>query len=260
MSIMDMSIYKVGDSIVQLYNGDCLEVMDKLISEGVKVDMILADLPYKETGNKWDNKLIDTGVLFEKFEELITEQGAIVLTATMKFATELITKGNHLYKYDWVWEKDNGTNAPNVNLQPFRVHEFILVFGKGRVTNGKRTPMLYNPQKTEGKPYTQKSGKVSENWKGGLKNIITKNVDGMRHPKTIQKFTRDKGLHPTQKPVEMLEFLVKTYTDKEMTVLDPTMGSGSTGVACVNTNRKFIGIELDEDYFNIAKERINKVR
>lgn len=159
-----------------------------------------------------------------------------------------------------MWEKDNGTNAPNVNFQPFRIHEYVFIFGKGRVTNGTRTPMNYYPQKTEGKPYTQMSGRISENWKGGLKNVVTDNPTGLRHPKTIQKFTRDKsGLHPTQKPVAMCEYFIKTYTSEGATVLDNCMGSGSTGVACVNSNRNFIGIELDERYFNIAKERIESL-
>ena len=241
---------------IKLYNDDCLNRMDKLIAKGVKVDMIFADLPYKETGNSWDNKLINTEELFSKFKQLITEEGAIVLTASMKFAQELIRVGFDMYKYDYVWEKDNGTNAPNVNMQPFRIHEFILVFGKGRVTNGKRTPMTYNPQKTEGTPYKQMAGKMSDNWKGGLKQVVTDNKSGLRHPKTIQKFTRDRGLHPTQKPVSMLEFLVKTYTNEGALVLDPTMGSGTTGVACKSLNRKFIGIELDEGYYKIAKGRI----
>jgi site-specific DNA-methyltransferase (adenine-specific) len=232
--------------------------MDELIEQGVKVDMILADLPYKETGNKWDNRLINTDELFNRYRQLITDDGAIVLTATMKFAVELISKNKDLYKYDWIWEKDNGTNAPNVNYQPFRVHEYILIFGKGRVTNGTRTQMTYNPQKTDGAPYTQRSGKMSENWKGGLKNVVTENLDGKRHPKTIQKFTRDRGLHPTQKPIEMMEFLIKTYTNENALVLDNCMGSGTTGIACVNTNRRFIGIELDGNYFNIGKKRIEE--
>ena len=244
--------------MIKLINDDCLIAMDKLIEDGVVVDMIFADLPYKETGNKWDNKLIDSKTLFDKFEKLISEQGAIVLTATMRFAVELISNGSHLQKYDYIWEKDNGTNAPNVNLQPFRTHEIILVFGKGRVTNGKRTPMLYNPQKTDGEPYTQKSGKMSDNWKGGLKNVVTENKDGKRHPKTIQKFKRDRGLHPTQKPVDMLEFLVSTYTNENMIVLDPTMGSFTTAIACLNTKRNFIGIELDDNYFKIGTKRVEE--
>jgi len=148
-------------------NGDCLELMKELPANSV--DMILCDLPYKETGNKWDNKLIDTKKVFNEYKRLIKEDGAIILTATMRFAIELITEGYDLYKYDWIWEKDNGTNAPNTPYQPFRIHEFVLVFGKGRVTNGKRIPMKYNPQKTKGEPYKQMSGKVSENWKRWIK-------------------------------------------------------------------------------------------
>lgn len=239
--------------MIDLKCGDCLELMKDIPDESI--DMILCDLPYQETGNKWD-KFIDLKKLFSEYRRIIKEDGCIALTGTFKFGVHLFNIAPDLYKYEWVWEKDNGTNAPNVNLQPFRVHEFIFVFGKGRVTNGTRTPMNYFPQKTEGKPYKQKSGRISENWKGGLNNIVTNNKDGLRHPKTIQKFNRDRGLHPTQKPVALLEYLIKTYTNEGATVLDNCMGSGSTGVACVNTNRNFVGIELDEEYFNIAKERI----
>lgn len=158
-----------------------------------------------------------------------------------------------------MWEKDNGTNAPNVNYQPFRIHEFIFIFGKGRVTNDNRTPMKYFPQKTNGKPYKQKSGRMSENWKGGLKQTITDNKDGKRHPKTIQKFTRDKdGLHPTQKPVALLEYLIKTYTNESDVVLDNCMGSASACVACQNLNRRYIGIELDKEYFDISINRLKE--
>ena len=237
--------------------GDCLELM-KGIPDG-SIDMILCDLPYKETGNKWD-KSFPLADVCKQYERIIKEDGAIILTGTFRFGVQLFNLMPHLYKYDWVWEKDNGTNAPNVNLQPFRIHENIYVFGKGRVTNGKRTPMKYFPQKTDGKPYCQKSGRMSENWKGGLGTIITDNKDGKRHPKTIQKFCRDKGgLHPTQKPVALLEYLIKTYTNKGDVVLDNCMGSGSTCVACVNTNRHYIGFELDPQYYDIACKRLDEV-
>lgn len=242
--------------MIDLRCGDCLELMKDIPNNSI--DMILCDLPYKETGNKWD-KNIDLTKLFKEYRRIIKEDGCIALNGTFKFGVQLYNIAPDLYKYDWVWEKDNGTNAPNVNLQPFRIHEFIFIFGKGRVTNGTRITMKYNPQKTEGIPYKQRSGRISENWKGGLKNIITNNETGLRHPKTIQKFNRDKGYHPTQKPVALLEYLIKTYTNENDIVLDNCMGSGSTGVACVNTNRNFIGIELDEKYFNIAKDRISKL-
>ena len=241
-------------SDIKLYQGDCIELMKSIPDNSI--DMVLCDLPYKETGNKWDRG-IDLKAVFDEYRRIIKEDGCIALNGTMKFGFQLYEVASDLYKYEWVWEKDNGTNAPNVNFQPFRIHEYVFIFGKGRVTNGTRTPMNYYPQKTEGKPYTQMSGRMSENWKGGLKNVITDNPTGLRHPKTIQKFTRDKsGLHPTQKPVAMCEYFIKTYTSEGATVLDNCMGSGSTGVACKNLNRKFIGIELDDTYFEIAKERI----
>lgn len=239
--------------MIDLKCGDCLELMKEIPDESI--DMILCDLPYKETGNKWD-KGIDLDSLFEQYRRIIKEDGCIALNGTFKFGVQLYNTAPDLYKYEWIWEKDNGTNAPNVNLQPFRIHEFVFIFGKGRVTNGKRTPMKYFPQKTEGKPYKQKSGRISENWKGGLKNIITNNESGLRHPKTIQKFNRDRGFHPTQKPVEMLKYFIQTYTKEGDLVLDNCMGSGSTGVACKELNRSFIGYELDKKYYEIAKNRI----
>ena len=241
--------------MIDIKQGDCLELMKEIPDRSI--DMVLCDLPYQETGNKWD-KFVNLEQLFNEYRRIIKDDGCIALNGTFKFGIHLMNIAPDLYKYEWVWEKDNGTNAPNVNLQPFRVHEYIFIFGKGRVTNGNRTPMKYYPQKTKGKPYKQKSGRMSENWKGGLNNIITDNKDGLRHPKTIQKFNRDRGYHPTQKPVALLEYLIKTYTNEGETVLDNCMGSGSTGVACVNTNRNFIGYELDEKYFEIAEKRINE--
>ena len=239
---------------MNLILGDCLEVMQTIPDKSV--DAIICDLPYAETGNKWDF-IIEPKQLWENYERIIKDDGCIALTGTFKFGVHLYQQAPHLYKYDWVWEKDNGTNAPNVNLQPFRIHEQVFIFGKGRVTNGTRVPMKYNPQKTEGKPYTQKSGKMSDNWKGGLGQVVTNNIDGLRHPKTIQKINRDKDkYHPTQKPVALMEYLVKTYTNQGDTVLDNCMGSGTTGVACKNLGRKFIGIEKDPIYFEIAKKRI----
>lgn len=237
-----------------LIHDDCLNVLSTLPKESV--DLIFTDPPYKETGNKWDNKLVDTAEIFRQYERIVKEDGCIAIHCTMKYANELINTAKHLYKYEWVWEKDNGTNVPNVNQQPFRVHEYILIFGKGRVTHGKRTPMKYFPQKTKGEPYKQKSGRISENWKGGLSNIVTENT-GDRHPKTIQKHTRERGHHPTQKPVSLAELIVKSYTREGDLVLDSFMGSGTIGVACAKTFRDYIGIEINKEYFNIAEKRIN---
>ena len=243
----------MGKMTIKLIHGDCIEEMQKLIDKGIKVNMSFADLPYGETGNKWDKKINHT-TMFNQLKQLVTDDGAMIFTGSFRFGVKLYNTCPELYKYDWIWEKDNGTNPPLVNYQPFRIHELIYVYGKGRVSNGTKLPMKYNPQKTKGEPYTLTSGKMSSNWKGGLKQITTVNK-GDRHPKTIQYFNRDRGLHPTQKPVEMLEYLIKTYTDEGDIVLDFVMGSGTTGVACKNLNRDFIGIELNEDYFKIAKNR-----
>ena len=254
-NIFENAYFQTGFGCI--INADCLEIMKEI--EDNTINMVLCDLPYEETGNKWDKKL-DIANVFREYERIITENGAVVLTGTFKFGTQLYKIAPHLYKYDWVWEKDNGTNAPNVNLQPFRIHEYVYVFGKGRVTNGKRTPMKYYPQKTEGKPYTQISGRMSENWKGSLGTVVTENRDGKRHPKTIQKFVRDKsGLHPTQKPVEMFEFFIRTYTDKYDIVLDNTAGSCTTGVAAENLGRRWLCIEKELKYCEAAKTRFANI-
>ena len=239
-----------------LVNGNCLDVLPQIGDQSV--NLIYTDPPYKETGNKWDNKLVDTAELFKHYERIIKEDGCIAVHCTMKYANELINAAKHLYKYDWIWEKDNGTNVPNVNQQPFRVHEYILIFGKGRVTHGKRTPMKYFPQKTKGDPYTQKSGRISENWKGGLSNIVTENT-GDRHPKTVQKHTRERGYHPTQKPVSLADLIINSYTEEGDVVLDTFMGSGSSGVSAKKNYRNYIGIEINKEYYDIAKRRIDEV-
>ena len=239
-----------------LVNGNCLDILPKIGDQSV--NLVYTDPPYKETGNKWDNKLVDTVELFKHYERIIKDDGCIAVHCTMKYAIELINAAKHLYKYDWIWEKDNGTNVPNVNQQPFRVHEYILIFGKGRVTHGKRTPMKYFPQKTKGDPYTQKSGRISENWKGGLSNIVTENT-GDRHPKTVQKHTRERGYHPTQKPVSLADLIIKSYTEEGDVVLDTFMGSGSSGVSAKKNYRNYIGIEIDKEYYDIAKWRIDEV-
>ena len=239
----------------KIYLGDCLELMREIPDNSI--DCIICDLPYGETDNKWDIP-IDNQSLFAEYRRIIKDEGAILLFGSFKLGTKLLTAAPDLYKYEWVWEKESGTNIGNVNFQPFRVHEYIYVFGKGRCANGIRTPMKYNPQKTEGKPYCIKKGSLSGNWRG-LKDFTTNNESGLRHPKTVQFFKRDKSkLHPTQKPVKLLRFLIRTYTDMGGVILDNCIGSGSTAIAAIKENRHFIGMELDDKYYKIATERVNK--
>lgn len=234
--------------MIQLFNGDCLEVMDELIEKGVKVDMILCDPPYGTTQNAWDT-VIPLDQLWERYERVIKDNGAIVLFAQTPFDKVLGASNLKLLKYEWIYNKSKPTGFLNANKMPLKKHENILVFYKKLPT--------YNPQ-----------GLI----KDGVKKVTRTNKGnyGKCEATTVRKYTNyptselnysnvfKNQLHPTQKPVELLEYLIKTYTHEGELVLDNCMGSGSTGVACMNTNRKFIGIELDNYYFNIAKERMNQ--
>ena len=234
--------------MIDLRKGDCLELMKDIPDKSI--DMILCDLPYGTTRNKWDS-VIPLDKLWKQYERIIKNNGAIVLFSQMPFTAELVHSNIKFFKYEWVWEKDNGTGFLNAKKMPLKIHENICIFYKNTPT--------YNPQMRKGfKPYSQKSGRGSSNY-GKQVQVITNN-DGERYPIDIIEFKRDKDkLHPTQKPVALLEYLIKTYTNEGETVLDNCMGSGSCGVAAVKTGRNFIGIELDEKYFEIAKNRIEDV-
>jgi len=251
-------------SKIELYKGDCLKVMDKLIEEGVKVDMVFVDLPYsipnkRTTANKWDLP-INLEAMWDRIRKITKEDSPIIMTATNPFSSYLVMSNFSEFKYEWIWEKSNGSNFVHTKYQPLKVHEHILVFGRSATTYTKKGKSLkYNPQKTQGKPYVAKrSGKMTSNLATGKNQELTSTVckDGLRHPRTVQFFKQERGFHPTQKPVTLLEYLVKTYSDEGEVVLDFTMGSGTTGVSCKNLGRDFIGIELDDKYFDIAKERI----
>ena len=226
--------------------GDCLELMKDIHDESI--DMILCDLPYGITPCKWDT-VIPFEPLWAAYKRVIKPNGAIVLTASQPFTSALVMSNVKMFKYCWVWEKPTKTNFLNAKIQPLRQHEEIAVFYK-------KQP-VYNPQKKAGKPYTQKQGYVGEAKQTGLrkKEVITVN-NGDRFPLSILRFSKESGLHPTQKPVALMEYLIKTYTNEGETVLDSCMGSGTTGVACRNLNREFIGIEKDNDYYVIAHNRI----
>ena len=237
----------------KLYNGDCLEIMDRLIEEGVKVDCILTDPPYGTTACKWDT-VIPFDEMWERLNNLIKPNGAIVLFGSEPFSSALRMSNIKNYKYDWVWNKKLAGNGILAKRQPLKIHEIVSVF------NSK----VYYPQMTKGKMRRKLTNnpKISEINNGDGIKCAKETYNDEYYPISIQKFTlanlRKGRLHPTQKPTGLLEYLIKTYTNENEIVLDFTMGSGSTGVACVNTNRKFIGIELDENYFNIAKQRIEE--
>ena len=233
--------------MIDIRQGDCLELMEDIPDESI--DMVLCDLPYGTTRNKWDS-VIPLNKLWEQYERIIKDNGAIVLFSQMPFSAELVHSNLKLFKYEWIWQKDNGTGFLNAKKMPLKIHENILVFYK-------KLP-LYNPQMRTGfKPYKCKQGRHSTNYGAYEQGHITES-NGERYPIDIIEFKKDSGLHPTQKPVALLEYLIKTYTNEGETVLDNCMGSGSTGVACINTNRNFIGYELDEKYFEIAEKRINE--
>ena len=232
----------------KIYNEDCLEGMKRIADKSI--DMILCDLPYGMTCNKWDT-VIPLDRLWKQYKRVIKDNGAIVLTASQPFASELICSNRKLFRYEWIWEKENSTNFLNAKKNPLKKHENILVFYK-------KLP-VYNPQMSKGKPYTAvRKEKPSLNYYKNQKMAKTVS-DGERYPISIIKFSRDKEkLHPTQKPVALFEYLIRTYTNEGETVLDNCIGSGTTAIACINTNRNFIGFELDEEYWEIANERLEQ--
>jgi site-specific DNA-methyltransferase (adenine-specific) len=248
--------------MIRLINGDCLEEMDKLIKEGIEVDAVITDPPYGTTACKWDS-VIPFDKMWERLNKLIKPNGAIVLFGSQPFTSALVMSNIKMFKYSWIWQKAVGSNFATLKYQPMKEHEDVLIFGKGKT--------IYNPIMEERKgsgaerikhKYNAIESKTGEANGGLLNTKRTGKYSELRNPSSVQYFNNRedcRGLHPTQKPVALMEYLIKTYTNEGETVLDFTAGSFSTGVACVNTKRKFIGIELDEHYFNIGKERIKEV-
>lgn len=240
--------------MIDLRQGDCLELM-KDIPDGC-VDMVLCDLPYGTTYYhlEWD-RTIPFAPLWEQYRRICKKNAAIVLFGKEPFSTSLRSSNLKMFRYDWIWEKTNAPDFAMARLRPRQKHEIISVFYQKLPT--------YNPQMESGGPYdrTAKGERLSKSniRPGGTlqKKTPIHNV-GTRYPSSVQRFSSRSGksFHPTQKPVALLEYLIRTYTNEGETVLDNCMGSGSTGVACVNTGRNFIGIELAPDYFETAKQRI----
>ena len=236
---------------MRLLHGDCLDLMGD-IPDG-SVDMVMADPPYGTTACKWDS-IIPLKPMWAQLKRVIKKNVAIVMTASQPFSTTLISSNIEMFKYCWVWDKRVASNSQLAKIQPLKTHEDIAVFGCGRIA--------YNPQGLTDchikKTNTNRSKGVGHI--GSEKKRVEFIQKKTGYPKSIQNFKPNNigKLHPTQKPVALMEYLIKTYTNEGETVLDFCMGSGTTGVACLNLNRRFIGIEKDPEYFKIATERINR--
>lgn len=227
----------------KVIQGDCLEVMKNIPDKSI--DMILCDLPYGTTACKWDT-IIPFEPLWEQYKRIIKDNGAIVLTASQPFTSALVMSNPKMFSCGWIWEKEQGVNFIMSKKQPMKVHEDILIFSKKQPN--------YNPIMTIGKPYISGKG-TSGDVTGNVIKIQTENR-GTRFPKSVIKINRQTGLHPTQKPVALFEYLIKTYTNEGDTVLDNCAGSGTTGVACKNLNRNYILIEKEPEYVEIIKKRL----
>lgn len=234
-----------------LYNGDCIEVMKKEIPDN-SIDMVLCDLPYGSTACKWDI-IIPFADLWDQYNRICKPNAAMVFTAAQPFSSLLGASNIENLRYEWIWQKPQGTNPLNAKVMPLKDHENILVF--------YRKKPIYNPQMWKSTPYGgfySDSKGLGEVYGDSTKSIHKGSPDGARYPKTVLQFPQETGLHPTQKPVTLMEYMIKTYTNPGQVVLDNTMGSGTTGVAAINTGRNFIGIELDAGYFKTAQQRIKR--
>lgn len=236
--------------INKVYLGDCLDLMNNIPNNSI--DLICCDLPYGTTANKWDS-IIPFDSLWKHYERIIKDKGNIILFGTGLFAYKLALSNEKLYRYDMIWKKSKCGSPLNAKYMPMKRHELLLVFGKPASN--------YYPQLIPGEPYKRKwtPNKIN-NMKFGIEGVQTDNK-GTRHPITIldfpQKWRRQDQLHPTEKPVELLEWILKSYSIEGDLILDNTAGSGSLGLACQNTNRNFILIEKEEKYYNIIKRRLN---
>lgn len=244
---MDQFLIHDNGVYADLMRGDCLERMKEIETDSV--DMILTDPPYGTTQCKWDS-IIPLDLMWEQLKRIIKPDGIIVMTASQPFTTILIGSNLKMFKDCLVWKKNVASNFLNANRTHLKRHEDICIFYKKQPT--------YNKQYIKGKPYENKRSGIDDGGDcyGKIKKRTNTKNEGKRNPISVLEFDRETGLHPTQKPVALMEYLIKTYTNENETVLDFTMGSGTAGVAAKNLGRNFIGIELDADYFNIATDRI----
>ena len=252
--MLDYSFNKINNGeYMKLIQGDCLEEMKSIPDSSI--DMVLTDPPYGTTACKWDS-IIDLLLMWEQLKRVIKSNGAIVMTASQPFTSKLISSNYKMFKYCWIWEKSKATGHLNAKKRPMVKHEDIVVFyGKQPVYNPQGLIKKERPTISKGDRGLKGKGSSGDCYGKATKDAIQTHTN---YPLSITKHNVDMkaAFHPTQKPIALMEYLIKTYTNEGETVLDFTMGSGTTGVACKNLNREFIGIELDETYFNIAKQRI----
>ena len=249
---------------IKLYHGDCLEVMKDIPDKSV--DMILCDLPYNLIASKWDVS-IPFDKLWECYKRIIKDDGAIVLFGTQPFTTDLINSNRKWFKHINYWNKENCGNFTIAKYRPLAVVEEIVVFSNGKLTYNPQMVQAEDKNKRPRKNGSKTKEDSTQSMASGYNYCTQTHNESLRFPKNLLTYNNRKGelnsskrLHPTQKPVELLEWLIKTYSNENELILDNCMGSGSTGVACINTNRKFIGIELDDKYFEVAKKRIEETQ
>ncbi len=241
-----------------LFQGDCLEIMPLIPDKSVQ--LILADLPYGTTACKWDS-IIPLGLLWKQYKRVIKDNGAIVLTASQPFTTKLISSNYEMFKYCWVWDKIRASNFFAAKFQPLNNTEDIVVFSNGGANNGAKMPIMYNPQgmtiiNKEVKNSNSVGGKIGDAHKTAMKRGENYTQEGTGYPNKILQFIRDNNCeHPTQKPLELMKYLISTYSNENDMVLDNTMGSGTTPLAAKELNRRFIGIEKEAHYYEIACRR-----
>ena len=238
------------DWMNKIYQGDCLKIMPQI--EDKSIDMILCDLPYGTTACKWDT-IIPFEPLWEQYKRIIKDNGAIVLTASQPFTSALVMSNVKMFRYEWVWDKVAVTNPMLAKKQPMRCHENVLVFSKSQT--------VYNPQMRVGIKWSRAGKKQHSTDTLGESTLFNNGSDksDIKYPKSILTFSnadKTKNIHPTQKPIALFEYLIKTYTNKGDLVLDNCIGSGTTAVACRNLNRNFIGIEISPEYCKIAEQRL----
>lgn len=241
--------------INKIYLGNCLELMPKYV-EDKSIDMVFCDLPYKMTANKWD-ELIDMDKLFDEYERVVKPNGVLAFTASQPFTSALIMKKPKWFKTEWIWKKNAGSNFGSVKYVPMKEHESILIFSKG---GGKTT---YNPIMQERAESGKKRVKTAVNYKtetsnynNTLHNKVSSKRPDLRYPSSVQCWNRERGLHPTQKPLALIEYIIKTYTNEGDLILDNCCGSGTTGLGAKNLNRNFIMMEKEQRYYDIATKRV----